>query len=206
MKKDDHYLFIDFEFTMPEDRNNPNGFFPEIIEYGIIEVKSGTIVNQYNSYVLPRVFQTLTNRCKNFLNITEGDLKTGVEFDVFHSLLRELDHPNSPTIATWGNMDMKVLKQNCQYSGHKFPLTGKQLDLSIEYQKFFGDRNQTGLWKAVQQYGDKAKGVWHRALDDARMTYELFTLIEQDRRYVDNYKPTTIGDVVDFSQLFNGLT
>ncbi len=206
MKKDDHYLFIDFEFTMPENRNDPEGFFPEIIEYGIIEVRGGKVVNQYNSYVLPRVFKTLTNRCKNFLHITEDNLETGVEFDDFIHLLRELNHPNSPTIATWGNMDMKVLKQNCQYSGHVFPLTGKHLDLSIEYQRFFGDRNQTGLRKAVQQYGDNAKGVWHRALDDAQMTYELFTLIEQDKRYVDNYKPTTIGDIVDFSQLFNGLT
>lgn len=205
MNKDDPYLFIDFEFTMPERKDEPKGFFPEIIEYGIIEVKRGKIVNQYNSYVMPRAFPILTNRCKNFLKITEDDLKTGVEFGDFLTLLQNLNLPDYPTIATWGNMDMKVLRQNCQYSGDAFPLTGKQVDLSIEYKNFFGDRNQTGLRKAVQQYGDKGAGVWHQALDDARMTYELFRLIEQDRRYVDNYKPTTIGDVVDFSKLFKGL-
>ena len=206
MGKDERYLFIDFEFTMPEGKDNPKDFFPEIIEYGIVEVKGDKIVNQYNSYVMPRAFPTLTNRCKNFLSISEDDLKTGITFDEFISLLQKLNLPDDPTIATWGNMDMKVLIQNCQYSGHAFPLAGKQVDLSIEYKKFFGDRNQTGLWKAIQQYGDKGAGIWHRALDDAMVTYQLFKKIEQDRRYVDNYKPTTIGDIVDFSQLFNGLT
>ena len=203
MPKEDYYLFIDFEFTMPEKRDTPKGFFPEIIEYGIVEVKDGKVINEYNSYVRPRAFPDLTDRCKGFLGITEENLGTGVDFDEFLALLQKLNTPDYPTIVTWGNMDMKVLKQNCQYSASKFPLSGKQLDLSIEYKKFFGDRNQTGLKKAVQQYGDKATGVWHRALDDARMTFELFTLIEQDRRYEDNYMPTTIGDVVDFSQLFN---
>ena len=206
MRKEDRYLFIDFEFTMPEGKNDPYGFFPEIIEYGIVEVKAGKILNQYNSYVMPRAFPVLTDRCKKFLSITEENLRTGVSFEDFLGLLEKLNLPDYPTIATWGNMDMKVLKKNCQYAGHAFPLTGKQLDLSLEYKKFFGDRNQTGLWKAIQQYGDKGAGVWHRALDDAMMTYELFKRIERDRRYVDNYKPTTIGEIVDFSQLFNGLT
>lgn len=205
MNKDDPYLFIDFEFTMPEGKDDPKGFFPEIVEYGIIEVKRGKVVNQYNSYVIPRAFPILTNRCKNFLKITEDDLRGGVKFEDFLRLLQNLNYPDYPTIATWGNMDMKVLRQNCQYSGHAFPLTGKQVDVSIMYKNFFGDRNQTGLQKAVQLYGDKGDGVWHQALDDAMKTYELFTLMEQDRRYVDNYKPTTIGDVVDFSKLFNGL-
>lgn len=206
MGKDEHYLFIDFEFTMPEGRDNPKGFFPEIIEYGIVEVRGGKVVNEFTSYVVPREFPNLTDRCKNFLGITEEDIRTGVDFDEFLTLLQKLDKSDSPTIATWGNMDMKVLKQNCQYAGHKFPLSGKLLDLSIEYKKFFGNRNQTGLKKAIQLYGEKETGIWHCALDDARMTYELFTLIEQDRRYVDNYMPTTIGDVIDFSQLYDRLT
>ena len=206
MKRDDHYLFVDFEFTMPEGKNNPLGFFPEIIEYGIVEVKGGEVINQYNSYVMPRAFPILTDRCKKFLSISEEDLRKGESFEDFLRLLQKLNRPNDPTIVTWGNMDLKVLMRNCQYAGHTFPLTGKQLDLSLEYKRFFGDRNQTGLWKAIQQYGDKTAGIWHRALDDAMMTYELFKRIELDTRYVDNYKSTTIGDVVNFSQLFNGLT
>ena len=72
MDKQHQYLFIDFEFTMPESKANPHGFYQEIIEVGLVSVINQSIVHKYSSFVQPVKFPTLTNRCKSFLNISQN--------------------------------------------------------------------------------------------------------------------------------------
>jgi len=196
-------LFIDFEFTMPEGKANPKGFYPEIIEVGIVSVKNQQIEEQFSSYVKPNKFPLLTERCKTFLQISQNKIDQGMTFSELLAVLNDYNNGSSTTVITWGNMDMKVLRHNCQMSGEEFPFTGKFRDLSMEYKKFFGDRNQTGLWKAVEEYGKKATGKHHRALDDALTTYNLFKLVEEDKRYLQKPSPTTIGDRIDLSKVLN---
>lgn len=198
------HLFIDFEFTMPEKSARYRGFFPEIIEVGIVCVRNHSIYEKYSSYVTPVKFPELSERCKSFLNISQKQVDSGISFtelvEKFHEITADVE---KNTIVTWGNMDMKVLRNNCQRSGHSFPLKGQEIDLSMEYKRFFGDQNQTGLWKAVQEYGKEGVGKHHRALDDALTTYHIFNLVEKDKKYLKEPEPTTIGDRVDFSKLMN---
>jgi sporulation inhibitor KapD len=196
-------LFIDFEFTMPEGKSNPKGFYPEIIEVGIVSVKNHEIVEQYSSYVKPIRFPLLSERCKSFLQITQANIDEGISFTELISILTRHNQHHPTTVITWGNMDMKVLRQNCQLNDETFPFTGTFRDLSMEYKKFFGDRNQTGLWKAVEEYGKKATGKHHRALDDALTTYNLFKLVEEDKRYLQKPNPPTIGDRIDLAKVLN---
>lgn len=197
------YLFIDFEFTMPEGKSNPQGFYPEIIEVGLVSVKNQKILEQYSSYVKPTKFPILTERCKSFLNISQEQVSNGISFRDLINKLSNYESSSPSTIITWGNMDMKVLRQNCQRAGFPFPFKGKQRDLSMEYKRFFGDQNQTGLWKAVQEYGKEGTGKHHCALDDALTTFNIFKLVENDKRYLAKPEPTTIGDRVDFSKVLN---
>lgn len=203
MEGQEQLLFIDFEFTMPEGKANPKGFYPEIIEVGIVSVKNQQIEEQFSSYVKPNKFPLLTERCKTFLQISQNKIDQGMTFSELLAVLNDYNNGSSTTVITWGNMDMKVLRHNCQMSGEEFPFTGKFRDLSMEYKKFFGDRNQTGLWKAVEEYGKKATGKHHRALDDALTTYNLFKLVEEDKRYLQKPSPTTIGDRIDLSKVLN---
>jgi len=201
-----HYVFIDFEFTMPEGRGNPVGFYPEIIEVGFVSVVNDSIKEQFSSFVAPSKFKTLTDRCKKFLSVQQRQVESGMPFTELVDLFKkmEADYPMT-TVVTWGNMDMKVLKQNCQKAGVEFPFKGKQVDLCMEYKRFFGDQNQTGLWKAVQAYGKEGIGKHHRALDDALTTYNIFKLIEKDKSYMKKHEPTTIGDRIDLSKVLNHL-
>lgn len=199
------YLFIDFEFTMPEGKANPIGFYPEIIEVGFAAVKDGHITGEFSSFVTPTRFNKLTERCKKFLHINQSQTDLGMAFAELVSLLKSYDEKLPTTVVTWGNMDMKVLRNNCQKAGLDFPFTGKQLDLSLEYKRFFGDQNQTGLWKAVQAYGKEGTGKHHRALDDALTTYNIFKLVEKDKSYMKNHQPTTIGDRIDLSKVLDQL-
>jgi sporulation inhibitor KapD len=205
MKAKRQYLFIDFEFTMPERNVRMKDFFAEIIEVGIVAVVDEQIIEQFSSFVTPLKFPKLSERCKSFLHITQQQVDTGLSFSEFIRKLEEFNKDNlETTIVTWGNMDMKVLRQNCLASGTAFPFqNAAELDLSMEYKRFFGDQNQTGLWKAVQEYGKEGTGRHHRALDDALTTFKIFNLVEKDKRYLEKPKPTTIGDRIDFSKLLN---
>ncbi|MGD7046276.1 3'-5' exonuclease KapD [Jeotgalibacillus proteolyticus] len=193
-------IFIDFEFSMPEGRG-PKGFFPEIIEVGLISVLDRTETNRFSSYVKPRVFKRLTRRCRSFLSITQEDVDQGMTLAALVKKLAALNNGGHNKVVTWGNMDMKVLRQNCERARLPFPLSGEFIDLSMEYKRFFGDRNQTGLWKAVQEYGRDGVGNHHKALDDAMTTYHIYQLVEKDKRYLNKVEPTTLGERVDFTKL-----
>ncbi|MEH7545113.1 MULTISPECIES: 3'-5' exonuclease KapD [Bacillaceae] len=204
MRVKKQYLFIDFEFTMPERNVRMKDFFAEIIEVGIVAIVDDQVTEQFSSYVTPLKFPKLSERCKSFLHITQQQVDRGLTIYELIKKLAEFNKDNvDTTIVTWGNMDMKVLRQNCLMAGVPFPFKGAELDLSMEYKRFFGDQNQTGLWKAVQEYGKEGTGKHHRALDDALTTYNIFKLVEKDKRYLEKPKPTTIGDRIDFSKLLN---
>ncbi|WP_028401389.1 3'-5' exonuclease KapD [Ectobacillus panaciterrae] len=199
------FLFLDFEFTMPENKKKPHGFFPEIIEVGIVSVIGNEITDTFSSYVRPEKFPTLTERCKGFLHITQEEIESGISFSELIARLAKYEEVRPSTVITWGNMDMKVLKQNCEVSQIPYPFK-KHRDLSLEYKRFFGDRNQTGLWKAIEAYGKKGTGKHHRALDDALTTYSIFKLVEKDKQYLVKPAPTTIGDLVDLSKLLKKVS
>ncbi|MHC0039025.1 3'-5' exonuclease KapD [Pseudoneobacillus sp. C159] len=203
MEGQQQHLFIDFEFTMPEKNKKNPEFYPEIIEAGIVVVQEGKIVEQYSTFVTPIKFSKLTDRCKSFLNISQKQVDQGVPFSHLVEKLKGYQANGSTVVVTWGNMDMRVLRSNCEKANLKFPFLTKEIDLSMEYKRFFGDQNQTGLWKAVQEYGKEGTGKHHRALDDALTTYNIFKLVEKDKRYLQKPEPTTIGDRIDFSKVFN---
>ncbi|MDG4658272.1 3'-5' exonuclease KapD [Ectobacillus antri] len=194
-------LFLDFEFTMPESKRKPHGFYPEIIEVGAVFVQED-VQDTFSSYVKPTRFPLLTERCKSFLNVSQEDIDGGISFLELMVKLRQYE---GATLITWGNMDVRVLRQNCEAAGIVYPFQTHR-DLSLEYKHFFGDRNQTGLWKAIESYGKKGTGKHHRALDDALTTYNIFKLVEKDKQYLVKPAPPTIGDRVDFSKLLKRVS
>ncbi len=198
----DQRLFIDFEFTMPETGRKDRSFFPEIIEVGIVCASGLEVHKTFSSYVQPVINPTLTERCKAFLDITQDDVDQGISFTELVEILNTFDQSGKALVITWGNMDMYVLKKSCEHWGTPYPFRGREVDLSIEYKKFYGDRNQTGLIKALHEYGYKEKGKHHRALDDALAAFEIYKLIENDRKYLNKTRSNCIGDFVDLSGLF----
>lgn len=203
MRGSHQYLFIDFEFTMPERSERFRGFYPEIIEAGIVSVVDDQINEQFSSFVTPIRFPILSERCKSFLHISQKQVERGIPFQDMVKKMYDLNNQYPSSVITWGNMDMRVLRNNCLHANVPFPFTGKEIDLSMEYKRFFGDQNQTGLWKAVQEYGKEGTGKHHRALDDAMTTFNIFKLVEKDKKYLEKPKPPTIGDRIDLSQLLN---
>ncbi|CAM4329631.1 3'-5' exonuclease KapD [Bacillus manliponensis] len=200
------FLFLDFEFTMPQNRKNPKGFFPEIIEVGLVSVVNSTVESTYSSYVKPVTFSSLTDRCKKFLGIQQKSVDEGISFSQLVETLKKYESRCKTTVVTWGHMDIKVLRKNCSVAGVEYPFTGQCRDLSLEYKSFFGDRNQTGLWKAIEAYGKSGTGTHHCALDDAMTTYNIFKLVEKDKQYLVKPAPPTLGELIDFSKVLKKVS
>ena len=59
------FLFLDFEFTMPQHRKTKR-IFPEIIEVGLVSVVGCKVEDTYSAHVRPKTFPSLTDRCKKF--------------------------------------------------------------------------------------------------------------------------------------------
>ncbi|MGM9987869.1 MAG: 3'-5' exonuclease KapD [Bacillaceae bacterium] len=194
-------LFLDFEFSMPEGRGNPPGFFPEIIEVGAAAVENERVVDSFSSFVKPMFYPSISERCKQFLGVQQQDVDRGISFVVLVNRLALYQKEGFQTVVTWGNADEKVLKDNCAHHQLVYPFSKPMIDLSLEYKRFFGDRNQTGLRKAVESYGKKGVGNHHRALDDALTTYEIYKLVQQDKQYMNKPKLATIGERIDWEKL-----
>jgi sporulation inhibitor KapD len=90
----------------------------------------------------------------------------------------------------------------CMQWGIQYPFTKKEIDLSMEHKRFYGEQNQTGLMKALLEFGHTANGKHHRALDDAMTAFEIYKLMENDKQYLKRAEPSRIGDLVDLSRLF----
>ena len=138
-------------------------------------VKNQEIIDRFSSYVQPTHFTKLTERCKSFLHIEQNQVNEGITLE---QLVQRLGMYKNSTIITWGNMDMKVLRQCCQKIRCRFLLQVKKLIFRWSISAF-GDQNQTGLWKAVQEYGKEGTGKHHCALDDAMTTLNIFKLVEK---------------------------
>ena len=79
----EHFLFIDFEMTMPG--YSAGSFTPEIIQVGYVVSKAqGQIIEQDGYYVLPKTETNLSKRTKKFLQLDELQFyEDGKHYEVF---------------------------------------------------------------------------------------------------------------------------
>jgi sporulation inhibitor KapD len=199
------YLFIDFEFTMPDSDEDRAAFVPEIIEAGIVSVVGDAVRDTFSSYVKPVLNPTLTKRCREFLHITQEQVDGGISFETLVEKINAYLKTRPTTIVTWGNSDLHVLQESCGRTPNLSLRDFEALDLAAEYKRFFGGHNTTSLKKAVMEYVGIGFDQRHRALDDALATYEVFKHYQKDRRFLNNAPNMTIGDRLDLTKLFSLL-
>ena len=59
------FLFLILSLRCPSTEK-PKGFFPEIIEVGLVSVVGCKVEDTYSAHVRPKTFPSLTDRCKKF--------------------------------------------------------------------------------------------------------------------------------------------
>lgn len=171
----DTMMFLDLEMSM-HDWNVSKDFKSEIIQAGyIITDNNGVELMRDSFYIKPTLFKKLTKRTKNFLHITDNDLESGLSYDEFYDRFNFVLDEYNPNIIVWGKNDILSLKDSYILNG-KESLEKKCNFVNIlQVQKnFFNMKNDLGLFKAQKAYLGDDYHQDHDALEDARVTKDVF--------------------------------
>lgn len=184
-------LFIDFEMSMPP-YNNFQDFVSEIIQVGyILTDESGNVLEEFSSYIKPKLFPELSIRTKKFLHIEQNDVDSGNSYEFLHQKIMEVQKKYSPIVYVWGKNDqLELNKLNKIHRMSNFTKSMQFIDLLSMHKNYYGLKNDIGLFNAYNIYSetmDLSKQK-HDALEDATITKDIFYAFKD----VCNNKKTVI--------------
>eukprot|EP00730_Choanoeca_flexa_P012265 TRINITY_DN3816_c0_g1_i1.p1 TRINITY_DN3816_c0_g1~~TRINITY_DN3816_c0_g1_i1.p1 ORF type:complete len:198 (+),score=26.16 TRINITY_DN3816_c0_g1_i1:58-651(+) len=173
----DYLVILDFEATCEKDtRLNPQ----EIIEFPsvLIDVRQGTIVDEFHTYVRPVHHVKLTAFCKELTGITQDQVDAGMTFSeayVNHQLWLQQhgldpDRPDqrgkSFAIVTCGDWDLKTCLPNQLRTSKKDSHLGYRQWINIK--KAYPGRRVRGMVELLEKCGLQLEGRHHSGIDDTR--------------------------------------
>ncbi|MGN7457514.1 exonuclease domain-containing protein [Paenibacillus pasadenensis] len=189
------YIILDIEFN---GRKFASDKPMEVIEIGAVRLDSSLRqVDEFSSLIRPVYFAKLNSFIREKTGIPQEDIDAAKGFvPVIRAFLHWLDRSEACTFVTWGGEDLKriVLDTRMHKLDDAYWLQADYYDLLKIYLRTRGLTNDVSVEKALEELGIPAEGSAHRALDDARMTAEIFRRVfpeilpESDvRRYKDTY-------------------
>jgi len=172
----DHYLFVDFEMTMPGYSRGP--FQVEIIQFGAsLTDKDGNTILDRNYYIKP-LARRLSLRTIRFLDLDLDEFNANSKpYDYFYINFKNILDTYKPKIVVWGKNDIVALNES--YKLHDLlPLTNEYdfFDLLTLHKDYFNLNQDIGLFKAYETYFPQkdVKQQKHNAKDDANITKKIF--------------------------------
>ncbi|SDS72284.1 Inhibitor of the KinA pathway to sporulation, predicted exonuclease [Paenibacillaceae bacterium GAS479] len=189
------YIILDIEFN---GRKFASDKPMEVIEIGAVRLnESLQQVDEFSSLIKPVYFSKLNSFIREKTGIAQEDIDVAKGcVPVFRAFREWLDRSEACTFVTWGGEDMKriVLDTRMHRMDDAYWLQSDYYDLLKIYLRTRGLTNDVSVEKALEELGIPAQGTAHRALDDARMTAEIFRSVFPDiqpetdaRRYKDMY-------------------
>ena len=169
-------LFIDFEMSMPPYSNYQN-FVSEIIQVGyILTDELGNKIEEFSSYIKPKLVPEISIRTKKFLHIDQSDVDGGETYEFLHSNLFIIQKRFNPIVYVWGKNDLLELnKLNRIHKLNNFTKHMQFIDLLNLHKLYYGLKNDLGLFNAYNLYSDEDLTMQkHDALEDALVTKEIF--------------------------------
>ncbi|VDK86786.1 unnamed protein product [Dibothriocephalus latus] len=185
------YFVLDFESTC----DNKSTVKAEIIEFPVVlvEAETGTIVDEFHSYVRPTENQTLSKFCTSLTGISQETVDNAEELKTvlkdFEFWLRskkralnctfKLGSPNAAVFVTWTDWDIRTCLWNeCQRKRLPLPLELlNRIDLKAVFKHWLANtsRSPQADWHgnfsdALKAAGLTFKGRPHSGIDDARNT------------------------------------
>ncbi len=171
----EHFLFIDFEMTMPYYHQKK--FTPEIIQAGyVLTDKLGKTILEDGYYVLPIDEKSINKRTKKFLQLDEKlFFNQAIPYITFYNKLKRVIKQYKPQLIIWGKNDISALQTS--YELHQVEaLTDEKdfTDLLKLHKDYFNLKNDIGLFKAYQIYYQSKEDQAHDAKMDATVTKDVF--------------------------------
>ncbi len=168
-------MFLDLELSM-HPYTKSEKFVQEIIQIGIvIENNQGKVLEEYSTYVKPRLYPKITIRTKKFLKIDQGTINRGITAKIFYDQFKKLVDQYDPIIVIWGKNDVISLQDFYQINKFRnITPREKFLNLMQVYKNFYNFKNDVGLFKCFESFGNILDKQKHDALEDAKITRLVF--------------------------------
>lgn len=181
-----NYIILDLEWNNTYCKKK-KGFLNEIIEIGAVKLNNNLqVIDTFDALIKPQLGKKLHTRVKELTNITNDDINTGIPFSQAMSNFRKWVSHEKNIILTWGDTDVRVLIENFRYfNGIGFiPFLSNYVNLQKYAQAFMNipKAEQIGLSAAAEKLGlNPADYSLHRALDDSKLTADLFKIIYNEQ-------------------------
>lgn len=181
-----NYIILDLEWNNTYCKKK-KGFLNEIIEIGAVKLNNNLqVIDTFDILIKPQLGKKLHTRVKELTNITNDDINTGIPFSQAMSNFRKWVSHEKNVILTWGDTDVRVLIENFRYfNGIGFiPFLSNYVNLQKYAQAFMNisKAEQIGLSAAAEKLGlNPSDYSLHRALDDSKLTADLFKIIYNEQ-------------------------
>ena len=173
----DYLLFIDFEMTMPNGKNDT--FYPQIIQSGFVLTNNeGKQILKESIYLMPNKAIDYNYRTESFLKLEYRQfLKKARPFTIFYDRFKEIFLKYKPQIIIWGINDYQVLINNLNKKNLKMFFKRENFSNLLQlYRNYFQLGKDIGLFDAYKNTTNKNEFTYqrHNALDDAIMTKDVY--------------------------------
>jgi inhibitor of KinA sporulation pathway (predicted exonuclease) len=211
MMSNNLYIVIDFETTCWENstpeykERQPNQM--EIIEFGAIAMTNrGRILNEFQSFVRPRMYPELTEFCTELTSITQQQVNNAEPFNLVYrrftrwvcsvydrwaktqdrslsEFRKTLTFPERIVMMSWGKFDDSQLSRDCRriYAPNPFK---KHVNLKVMFRDLFDLKTrEAGLGQAVKKLDLTFVGRHHRGIDDAKMVAAVYKTMVVNHKF-----------------------
>lgn len=188
------YIILDIEFN---GRKFASDLPMEVIELGAVRLDSSlAYVDEFSSMIKPVYFPKLNSFLKKKTGIVQEEIDSADGFTQVIGRFKEwLDASEERLLVTWGGEDMKriVFDTRMHKLDDGYWMNTDYFDLLKGYIRFKGVTNDVSVEAALADLEIDASGSAHRALDDARMTAEVFRAVFEQldlslkQRFKDTY-------------------
>ncbi|WNR46264.1 3'-5' exonuclease [Paenibacillus roseipurpureus] len=188
------YIILDIEFN---GRKFASELPMEVIEIGAVRLDADLqTVDEFSALIKPIYFAKLNPFIKKKTGIPQEDIDVAAGFrTVIANFLTWLGKSQELMLVTWGGEDVKriVFDTRMHKLDDAYWMAVPYFDLLKGYIRFKNVTNDVSVEAAVADLNIVAEGSAHRALDDARMTADVFRAIyneldfERKQFYVDMY-------------------
>ncbi|NLN50869.1 MAG: hypothetical protein GX149_04525 [Acholeplasmataceae bacterium] len=175
LTQDEHYLFIDFEMTMPPYYKVSN-FQPEIIQVGYyLTNKELEPIKKDTYYLKPSKYPRISKRTFKFLNLKREVFSKAKTYSYFYADLKKIIEGYNPKIIIWGKNDYLAITKSYRINKVK-PLTTKSkfINLLNKIKTFYNLSDDIGLFKAYEGFYQTNSVQSHHAFRDAKITLQVY--------------------------------
>lgn len=175
----ERYLVIDFEATCCNKGTVPREHM-EIIEVGAVMVEAQTfaVVDEFQTFIRPVRHPRLTPFCVSLTSIEQKDVDSAPLFgEAIQQFKQWLYRYDRFVFCSWGDYDLKQLKQDCEFHKLPYPISAPHLNVKRLMAERQGLAKKPGLGDAVRMAKMTFQGSHHRGIDDARNIARLLPFI-----------------------------